>query len=113
DLIGIDTSLAILEVLRGEFGGTRYTPAPLLRRLADSGRTGRKGGAGFYDYPPQGSAPVSSSADIFNVDLPSAPGTVTLIDPAGGSDGPGTLAADLASTIAAAGINVTRSPAHS
>ncbi len=50
DLIGLDTSLAILEVLDREFGGTRYTPAPLLRRLTDAGRVGRKSGAGFYDY---------------------------------------------------------------
>ena len=32
DLIGLDTSLAILEVLEHEFGGSRFTPAPLLRR---------------------------------------------------------------------------------
>ncbi len=50
DLIGLDTSLAVLEVLEREFGGTRFTPAPLLRRLTDAGRTGRKSGAGFYDY---------------------------------------------------------------
>lgn len=111
DLIGLDTCLAILQVLQHEFGGTRYTPAPLLRRLADSGRTGRKGGAGFYDYPPQGPAPASGSSGLLNADLPPAPGTVTLIDPPGGPGG--ALAADLASTIAAAGINVTRSPAHS
>src|SRR5258708_2258512 len=54
DLIGLDTSLAILEVLEREFGGTRYTPAPLLRRLAASCRTGRKSGSGFYDYGHQG-----------------------------------------------------------
>ena len=50
DLIGLDTSLSILEVLHGEFGGPRYTPAPLLRRLTDAGRTGRKAGRGIYDY---------------------------------------------------------------
>lgn len=51
DLIGLDTSLSVMEVLRTEFGGSRYTPAPLLRRLVAAGRTGRKSGAGFYDYP--------------------------------------------------------------
>src|SRR5260221_982913 len=53
DLIGLDTSLAILQGLHGEFGGTRDTPPPLLRRLADAGRTGRKSGRGFYDYGQQ------------------------------------------------------------
>src|SRR5215469_15202839 len=50
DLIGLDTALSIMEVLHGEFGGPRYTAAPLLRRLADAGRTGRKSGRGIYDY---------------------------------------------------------------
>ena len=59
DLIGLDTSLAILEVLDREFGGTRYTPAPLLRRLTDAGRVGRKSGAGFYDY--SGAVPAGDS----------------------------------------------------
>ena len=51
DLIGLDTSLSILEVLHGEFGTARYKPAPLLRRLTDAGRTGRKAGRGIYEYP--------------------------------------------------------------
>ena len=50
DLIGLDTSLSIMEVLHAEFGLLRYTPAPLLRRLTDAGRTGRKAGRGIYDY---------------------------------------------------------------
>ena len=50
DLIGLDTSLSIMEVLREEFGGPRYTPAPLLRRLVAAGRTGRKCGRGLYEY---------------------------------------------------------------
>ena len=50
DLIGLDTSLSILEILSGELGGPRYRPAPLLRRLAGAGLTGRKSGRGFYDY---------------------------------------------------------------
>ena len=51
DLIGLDTSLSILEVLHGEFGGSRYVAAPLLRRLVAAGRTGRKSGRGIYAYP--------------------------------------------------------------
>ncbi|TMK60704.1 MAG: 3-hydroxybutyryl-CoA dehydrogenase [Actinobacteria bacterium] len=50
DLVGLDTSLAILEALHGEYGDPNYEPAPLLRRLVADGRLGRKGGAGFYDY---------------------------------------------------------------
>src|SRR6202020_2973519 len=50
DLIGLDTSLSIMEVLHAEFGLPRYAPAPLLRRLVDAGRTGRKAGRGIYDY---------------------------------------------------------------
>ena len=50
DLIGLDTSLSVMDVLAAEFGGSRYTPAPMLRRLAAAGRTGRKAGGGFYDY---------------------------------------------------------------
>ena len=53
DLIGLDTSLAILEVLREEFGTARCTPAPLLRRLTAAGRTGRKAGRGIYHYGPE------------------------------------------------------------
>ena len=131
DLIGLDTSLSVLEVLQREFGGTRYTPAPLLRRLTDAGRTGRKSGGGFYDYPGQGSAVAGDSPGIDNADQPPAPGTVTLIDPvaaagsenlagtaggagqAGWSAGPHSdRAAELASLLAAAGISVTRNPAH-
>jgi 3-hydroxybutyryl-CoA dehydrogenase len=44
DLIGLDTSLAVLEVLQAEFGGTRYAPASLLRKLCDARLFGRKSG---------------------------------------------------------------------
>ena len=115
DLIGLDTSLAVLEVLQHEFGGTRYTPAPLLRRLTDAGRVGRKGGSGFYDYQDTRSTP-GNSPDFPNINQPCAPGTVTLIDPSvpasTGADGGGDRSAELASMLAAAGINVTRNPAH-
>jgi 3-hydroxybutyryl-CoA dehydrogenase len=110
DLIGLDTSLAILEVLQREFGGTRYTPAPLLRRLVSSGRTGRKGGAGFYDYAQEVIARPDQPPVISDGDTPTAPGTVTLIDPV--AEQHSDRAAELASRIAAAGVNVTRNPAH-
>jgi 3-hydroxybutyryl-CoA dehydrogenase len=50
DLIGLDTCVAILEVLRDGLGDSRYEPCPLLRQHVAAGRLGRKSGAGFYSY---------------------------------------------------------------
>jgi 3-hydroxybutyryl-CoA dehydrogenase len=50
DLVGLDTSLAILDALYAEFRDPNYSPAPLLRRMVSAERFGRKSGAGFYDY---------------------------------------------------------------
>ena len=50
DLIGLDTCVAIMEVLRDGFRDDRYEPCPLLREHVAAGRLGRKSGAGFYDY---------------------------------------------------------------
>jgi 3-hydroxybutyryl-CoA dehydrogenase len=51
DLIGLDTCVAILEVLRDGLGDARYEPCPLLREHVAAGRLGRKSGEGFYQYP--------------------------------------------------------------
>jgi 3-hydroxybutyryl-CoA dehydrogenase len=51
DFIGLDTCLAILEVLHQGFGDPKYRPSPLLRRMVDAGLLGKKSGRGFYDYP--------------------------------------------------------------
>jgi 3-hydroxybutyryl-CoA dehydrogenase len=50
DLIGLDTCVAILEVLRDGLGDERYEPCPLLREHVAAGRLGRKSGEGFYRY---------------------------------------------------------------
>jgi 3-hydroxybutyryl-CoA dehydrogenase len=50
DLIGLDTCLAIMEVLYKGFGDSKYRPCPLLRKYVDAGYLGRKSGRGFYPY---------------------------------------------------------------
>jgi 3-hydroxybutyryl-CoA dehydrogenase len=50
DLVGLDTSLAIVEALYAEFRDPNYAPAPLLRRMVSAERLGRKTRHGFYDY---------------------------------------------------------------
>jgi 3-hydroxybutyryl-CoA dehydrogenase len=50
DLIGLDTCLAILEVLHRGLGDDKYRPCPLLRRMVAAGQLGRKAGKGFYTY---------------------------------------------------------------
>ncbi len=50
DLVGLDTSLNILDALYVEFGDPNYAAVPLLRRMVAAGQIGRKSGRGFYDY---------------------------------------------------------------
>jgi 3-hydroxybutyryl-CoA dehydrogenase len=50
DLIGLDTCVAIMEVLQEGLGDDRYAPAPLLREHVAARRLGRKSGRGFYEY---------------------------------------------------------------
>jgi 3-hydroxybutyryl-CoA dehydrogenase len=101
DLIGLDTSLSIMEVLAAEFGGPRYVPAPLLRRLVDAGATGRKSGRGFYEY----AAGAPETTDTRNGAAGPPPASVTLIVP--GADGDSVLA----DAVARAGITVNTDPA--
>ncbi len=51
DLVGIDTAVAILDVLWDGFRDTKYRVCPLLRQMVAAGRLGRKSGEGFYPYP--------------------------------------------------------------
>ena len=103
DLIGLDTALSIMEVLREEFGGPRYTPAPLLRRLVAAGRTGRKSGRGLYEYA-DGRPITPVITDIPNNGLTPPPATVTLVGT--GAD----LEGEFGAAAAAAGISITPDP---
>jgi 3-hydroxybutyryl-CoA dehydrogenase len=51
DLIGLDTCVAIMEMLHTGLGDDRYAPCPVLRQYVQAGRLGRKSGRGFYSYP--------------------------------------------------------------
>ncbi|MEI7760933.1 MAG: 3-hydroxyacyl-CoA dehydrogenase NAD-binding domain-containing protein [Thermoleophilia bacterium] len=51
DLIGLDTCVAVMDVLHAGLGNPKYAPCPLLRQYVAAGRLGRKSGRGFYEYP--------------------------------------------------------------
>jgi 3-hydroxybutyryl-CoA dehydrogenase len=50
DLIGLDTCVAIMEVLHAGLNDEKYAPCPLLRQHVGAGRLGRKSGVGFFRY---------------------------------------------------------------
>jgi 3-hydroxybutyryl-CoA dehydrogenase len=51
DLVGLDTTMYVAEVMFDEFREPRYAPPPLLKRMVMAGQLGRKSGKGFYSYP--------------------------------------------------------------
>jgi 3-hydroxybutyryl-CoA dehydrogenase len=53
DLVGLDTTMYVAEVMFQEFREARFAPPPLLRRMVMAGHLGRKSGKGFYDHPAQ------------------------------------------------------------
>ena len=59
DRIGLDTVLAICEVLHRDLGDSKFMPCPLLRKYVEAGRLGRKSGRGFYSYSEQSVANVN------------------------------------------------------
>jgi len=66
DLVGLDVCLHVMEVLHDGLGDSKYRPCPLLRRMVDAGRLGRKTGRGFYAYPPAGGSPSAASRPAKN-----------------------------------------------
>ncbi len=62
DYIGLDTCLAILNVMKEGFGRQHYQPCPLLVNMVTAGKLGRKSGEGFYDYSAGGKELIVSSS---------------------------------------------------
>lgn len=58
DFVGLDTLEKIADIMYGEYHEERYASPPLLKRLISMGRFGRKSGAGFYDWTPDGPVPL-------------------------------------------------------
>jgi 3-hydroxybutyryl-CoA dehydrogenase len=58
DLVGLDTTMFVAEVMFEEYREPRYAPPPLLKRMVMAGHLGRKSGKGFYDYA-KNSSPLS------------------------------------------------------
>jgi 3-hydroxybutyryl-CoA dehydrogenase len=62
DFIGLDTCLAIMNVLYDGFGDSKYRPCPLLKQYVAAGWLGKKSGRGFYDYSAAANGVAAASA---------------------------------------------------
>ncbi len=67
DLVGLDTCLAIMEVMHEGLGDDKYRACPLLKKYVDGGYLGRKSGRGFYNYDEQGNPIAPSRAQSASV----------------------------------------------
>jgi 3-hydroxybutyryl-CoA dehydrogenase len=63
DFVGLDTVVRIAEIMREEYGESRFAPPPLLRRLVAAGHYGRETGRGFYDYSVSPPTPMAVSRE--------------------------------------------------
>jgi 3-hydroxybutyryl-CoA dehydrogenase len=64
DFIGLDTCLAIMNVLYDGFGDSKYRPCPLLKQYVAAGWLGKKSGRGFYDYSASAQGPNGAAAPV-------------------------------------------------
>ena len=96
DLIGLDTTVEILDTIHAQTGDPLHVPAPLLKQLVQVGALGRKAGRGFYDYAEPGAGAISEPAPAA-----AAPGRI-------GVAGDNPLAEGLAALLTDHGLTVAR-----
>lgn len=102
DLIGLDTSLQILDTMYRESRDRLHAPAALLKHLVAAGRLGRKSGQGFYRYESPNSPVVVPDIDSGQSDSHETDSTISKVAVVGS----GTMATGIASVFAAAGLDV-------
>jgi 3-hydroxybutyryl-CoA dehydrogenase len=103
DLIGIDSTNAIMERMYEQFGDVRYAPKPIIRQLRSAGFLGRKTGRGFYTYEAPNSSRTAAADESVTapVDAESIAAWRTI-----GVLGTGTMASGIAEVCAKAGYDV-------
>ena len=104
DAVGIDTAYGILDGLHAETGERVHAPAPILKQLIAAGRTGVKGGRGFYSYAAPGSSEVV--ADELTPGAAGASGAQPRTVNSVGVVGSGTMASGIVEVFAKSGFDV-------